>query len=128
MYASDWHIPRNQSRRIKVIEVPKDDGPNQFITVAGLKNEVFRLAMNSQSFGFAEVPPVGSVGVLLAVNGRLDQGILIGMHHPDHRIKNQQPGEASVYGQPGNRVHMKANGDVEISGAGGGIVHINPPA
>jgi phage gp45-like len=125
-YQSDRDIPRNVHRRVRVIEV-KDEGPDQFVTVQGLKNEVIKLAISGQDFGLAGVPPVGSVGYLFAGNGRLDQGFLMGMRHPDYRVKGQAEGETSLYGKEGNRVHMKASGAIEITAKPGQDVHINPP-
>ena len=127
MFAADKHVPRNMIRRVQVVEV-NDTGELQTITVVGLADEYFTFALHSQPFGLSGVPPVGSVGLLFAANGRLEQGILMGFQDPESRPRNQAPGTVSTYGKAGQAIEHDADGNIIIRPGTGGIVDINPPA
>lgn len=125
MFDADRHIARNLARRVEVIEVD-DSGPIQSITVVGLADEYFTLPLRGQPFGLSGVPPVGSIGYLFAANGRLDQGFLIGMEHPDHRPRDLASGTCQLYGKAGQSITHDELGNTIIKPGAGGLVRINP--
>lgn len=127
MFDADLHIARNLARRVEVVEVD-DSGPIQTITVVGLADEYFTLPLRGQPFGLSGVPPVGSVGYLFAANGRLDQGFLTNMEHPDHRPRDLASGACQLYGKAGQSILHDEHGNVIVRPGPGGIVDINPPS
>ena len=126
-FDADVHIGRNMVRRIEVVSVD-DSGEDQLLTVMGLEGEFFELTISAQDHGLSGVPPVGAVGLLTMINGRPDTAQLSGMRLPGARPTGQAGGETKLYGQAGNFVHMKENGDVHVKPGGSGIVHLNPPS
>lgn len=125
MFDVDQHIGRNLARRVEVIEVD-DSGPIQSITVVGLADEYFTLPLRGQPFGLSGVPPVGSIGYLFAANGRLDQGFLIGMEHPDYRPRDLVSGSCRMYGKEGQEITQDELGNTIIKSGASGVVKINP--
>lgn len=126
-YDADVDIGRNVMRRVEVIDVD-DSGPIQMVRVMGLADEIFELPLRGQPHGLTTVPPKGSVGYVMMAGGRPDQAFLMGLEHPEQRPANRASGESIMYATPGQKVDMDKNGNVLIKSAGGGIVHINPPA
>jgi phage baseplate assembly protein V len=124
-YNADIDIGRNVLRRVEVIEVD-DSGPIQKVTVKGLADEIFELPLRGQPHGLTGVPKKGAIGYVMMANGRPDQAFLMGIEHEEDRPKEREPGESTMYATPGQQVHMDKNGNVVITSAGGGTVHINP--
>jgi len=108
----DEHATRNVKRRVEVVKV--DDRPEiQEVTVMGLDEEEMKLPLRGQPFGMTSNPRVGSVGYLFAANGRPDQAFLMGLEHPEDRVKNKQDGESHMYGSKGQEMGMKRTGNLE---------------
>lgn len=68
----------------------------------------------AQPFGFASRPPSGGLMIVLAVGG--DQGDLVGLPvaAPGARLGNLPEGETAMHNLKGDRVHIKADGTIEI--------------
>lgn len=67
-----------------------------------------------QPFGLASRPPAGSLAIVFAVGG--DQGDLVALPAgaPQVRLGELQEGEVALYVADGSRVHVKADGTIEI--------------
>lgn len=67
-----------------------------------------------QPFGVASRPRSGGLMVVLAVGG--DQGDLVGLPIglPEDRLGGLEEGETAVYGADGSRVHVKADGSIDV--------------
>ncbi len=126
-YNADVDIGRGVIRRVEVISVDDSEGI-QKVRVQGLADEIFELPLRGQAHGMTSVPKVGAVGYAFLVGGRPDEAFLMGLEHPDDRPKNLASGESTMYATPGQKVEMKANGEVIIRSVNGQPVHINPPA
>ena len=68
----------------------------------------------AQPFGFASRPPAGGVMLVFAIGG--DQGDLAGLPvaAPGSRLGNLAEGETAQHNAKGDRVHIKADGSIEI--------------
>ncbi|MDC7787959.1 phage baseplate assembly protein [Rhodoplanes sp. TEM] len=67
-----------------------------------------------QPFGIASRAPAGGLVLVLAVGG--DQGDLVALpvSAPGVRLGFLEEGEAALYGADGSRVHVKADGTIEV--------------
>lgn len=68
----------------------------------------------AQPFGFSSRPPAGGLMIVLAVGG--DQGDLAGLPvaAPGARLGNLEEGEAAIHNAKGDRVHVKADGTIDV--------------
>lgn len=68
----------------------------------------------AQPFGLASRPRSGGLMVVLAVGG--DQGDLVGLPIglPEDRMGGLGEGETAIYGADGSRVHIKADGSIDV--------------
>jgi len=68
----------------------------------------------AQPFGFASRAPAGGVMLVFAIGG--DQGDLAGLPvaAPGSRLGNLAEGEAAMHNLKGDRVHVKADGSIEV--------------
>lgn len=94
---------RGMIRRVTLSSVD-DSGKQQKMTVKGLKGETLKDVVRVQPFGFSSHPPEGAEGILVALGGRSDRAMLIGIEHPDHRPKAKKAGSSIQYDANGNSV------------------------
>lgn len=69
----------------------------------------------AQPFGLASRPRSGGLMVVLAVGG--DQGDLVGLPIglPEDRMGGLGEGETAIYAADGSRVHIKADGSIDVT-------------
>lgn len=89
-----------------------------------------------QPFGLASRPRSGGLMVVLAVGG--DQGDLVGLpvSVPADRFGGLAEGETAIYGADGSRVHIKADGSIDVLAqtrltatvGGGAQIEVTPEA
>lgn len=115
---------RGMARRVTVIEVD-DSGPQQKLRVRGLAGEELKEVVRVQAYGLSNNPEPGSEGVLLALGGRSDRAMLLGVENPNKRQTNLPPGGTALYGPNGqvlkyvgNDVTWDASGNMTITCAG----------
>lgn len=66
-------------------------------------------------FGIRSVPPAGSEGIALAINGgRLGARVLVAAEHGDHGPKDLQSGECALYSAFDARVWLDKDGTIHI--------------
>lgn len=107
------HILRGLISR-GVVRVTKDDGETQTADV-DLWHGVSRKGVEvAQPFGLASRPPPDGMALVLAVGG--DQGdlVMLPVTAPGDRLSDLGEGEAALYAADGTRVHVKADGTVEV--------------
>lgn len=105
-----------------LLEETDDKGDQQLMrgksrnreTLGGPKHKLVRL----NQYGFSGNPPKGAQGIATFMNGNPDQGLLIGIEHPDHRPKDLPVGDSKMYDDVGQYVWLKHDGTVEIFGGG----------
>ena len=98
-----------------VVSATNDDAESQTADVglwAGVKRKAIEIL---QPFGLASRPPRNGQVIVLAVGG--DQGDLVALPiaAPGVRMGNLAEGETVIYGLDGSRVHIKADGAIEVS-------------
>lgn len=104
-----------------------DDGAGlQLAQVKLLDGEVRDRVARFQQYGVTSVPFPGAEGVYLSLNGSRDQGVLIAIDDRRYRLKALQPGEAALYDDLGQMIHLTRNGIV-IDGAGLPVTITNTP-
>ena len=89
-----------------------------------------------QPFGLASRPRAGGLMVVLAVGG--DQGDLVGLpvSVPADRFGGLDEGETAIYAADGSRVHIRADGSIEVLAqtkltatvGGGAQIEVTPEA
>jgi len=91
-----------------------DSGDHQSIIASGRAREQFggqqQGVMRVQVFGFSSHAPANSHGLVLMLGGNPDQAVALGMEHPESRPKDLAEGEAIVYNQRGDKLHLQADG------------------
>lgn len=118
------HMGAGSLRRIEVVEVD-DTGEIQKVTVRGLADEYFEFPLRGQPAGLTGNPVEGAVGYVLMADGNPDSAFLLNLENPKKRPTDLKGGESKFYGDAGQSVYAKENGDIDISSPTG-IVHINP--
>lgn len=97
-----------------VVELIDDAKKMQVAQVSVRADELRDDVERFQSYGFTSVPSPGAEGVLLAVGGNSDHGVLVVVDDRRYRPKGLAEGEVCLYDKTGTRITLKANGDVEI--------------
>ncbi|MBN9453263.1 MAG: phage baseplate assembly protein [Bosea sp.] len=90
-----------------------DSGDQQLLRGFGLPGEEFAKAPRIMPHGLASRPPKGSHGIGIAVNGRRDEVVVLGLEQPGSRPKNLPDGGTTLYDASGNKL--------ELSSAGGNL-------
>lgn len=86
-----------------------DTGKIQTVSGAGFPGEEFKDHHRIGFHGFGYNPPVGSHAVALAMHGRRDRALILGLEHPDKRQPSVPPGGAVLYDASGNVLRMFGN-------------------
>lgn len=98
-----------------VIETANDAGGMQLLKLALLAGENDDDVERFQNFGFTSVPPDGSEALALAVGGNREHLIVIAADDRRVRIKGLEKGESAFYNDKGDKIVIKANGDIELT-------------
>ena len=83
-----------------------DRGDQQLLKGYGLHGEELADVHRVMPFGLASNAPQGSHAIGLAAMGRRSQVVALGLEHQQHRPKNLQPGEVSLYDMHGNVISV----------------------
>lgn len=104
--------------RLGVVQSVNDMGGVQTVTVKTEDGFVRSDITVLQPFGLASSPPVdGAVALLLAVGGDPGHYVALPLGNPAKRFGAQAPGETAIYQHAGARVHVRADGTVEVHAA-----------
>ena len=97
-----------------VVRSTNDKGGSQTASVTTHRHVDRTDVEIAQPFGFASRAPAGGMMLVFAIGG--DQGDLAGLPvaAPGSRLGNLAEGEAAVHNLKGDRVHIKADGTIEI--------------
>ncbi len=110
-YAADQDVGRLNIRRVESVKI-RDDDEMQYATADGYDDEQFDEAHRAQNFGLTSHPPNGSHGLVVSGNGRPDQGVVVGMEHPQYRPRNLPEGATKLYDKDGTFVYLDAGGNL----------------
>ena len=106
---------RTMIRRVTLEQVYDEEG-QQRMKVRGLASETLDKVVRVQPYGFTSNPPKGSTGLLLALGGRADRAMLLGIEKDDLRPKAQTPGHVAIYDGDGQIVSLVEQ-TIRIKGA-----------
>lgn len=96
---------RDMLRRGTLEEVD-DSGSLQMLKMRGLASDKPRRVTRLQSFGLTSNPPAGANAVLLALGGRSDRLLALGLEHKDHRPTGIPGGGTALYDASGQIIKM----------------------
>lgn len=108
-----------------VVQVVDDAAKLQRIQVGAAAGEDIDDGEHFQPYGFSSVPPAGAEAVALFPNGDRSHPLVIVASDRATRPTGQDSGEVSIYHPDGARIHLLANGDVQIDCASGGRVLVS---
>lgn len=109
-----------------VVDLVNDSLQMQGLQLAVLSGEVRDNVERFQEYGFTSVPFGGAEAVMVSVGGNHDHGIVIAVDDRRYRLKGLQGGEAAIYDDQGQKVHLTRNGIV-IDGSGKPFILTNTP-
>lgn len=110
MFDFERDIYRNMVFRVELKKVLNQDGDKlQQVRASGYKGEELE-TLRAQTHGFTSVPPAGSMGYGICINGRRENAFLLGCEHPNHRPTGHKSGEAALYDDKGQKVHVQEKG------------------
>lgn len=88
--------------------------PVQLASLAGLMGEELKGVELFQHFGFTSAPPAGAQLVVLPLGHRTSAAVLVASEHGDYRFTLDADGEACLYNQWGDFVHMRADRTIHL--------------
>ena len=89
----------------------------QGVQVSLLEGEMRDKVTRFQQFGFTSHPPAGCAGVFIALGGDRDHGVIVATDDRRYRVKGLEAGETAVYTHDGTIVHLKKDGEIEMTPA-----------
>lgn len=84
----------------------QDDGDQQTVTLFGVGGEELTKVHRVQQFGRSAIPPIGAHGIGMALHGRRDLVVSLGLEHAQYRPRLQNPGEHVIYDAFGTAVSL----------------------
>ena len=97
-----------------VVTSSNDKGGSQTYDLTVLRNHRRSGVEVLQFWGVSTRPPSGSVSLLFAVGGDHGDVVAIPAAHPSQRLGNLKEGEVALYTTDGSRVHVKADGKIDV--------------
>lgn len=97
-----------------ILLASKDDKFIQQLQVSLLADEVKDQVESMAHFGFTSRPPKGSDVVMVSVGANREHGIIIATEHREYRFKDLGEGEAALYSQDGDFVHLKNGNAIDV--------------
>ena len=98
-----------------VLTVVDDSTGLQTVQVEGLRGEVIDGAERMQLYGITSYPLKGADAVLLAVGGVRQHSVVL-IDDRRHRPTGLSEGEVCIYSSHGQRIILKANGEIDVMG------------
>lgn len=83
----------------------------------GLADEQLQAVELFQQFGFTSAPPDGSQLIVVPLGGRTSASVVVATEHGSYRLQLGAKGEAALYNQWGDFVHMRQDRRVHIKAA-----------
>lgn len=102
-----------------VLSAINDQSGIQIVQIKTLASRTGDGAERFQNYAFTSVPLPGAEGILAAVMGNFDHGVVIAMDDRRYRVKGLQPGEAAMYTHKDKEAHkhriiFKNDGSIEV--------------
>lgn len=90
------------------------DKPVQRATAEGLAGEQLNQHELFQHFGFTSAPPAGTQTIVVPLGGRTSAAVIVATEHGSYRFQLGAAGEACVYNQWGDRVHLRQDRTIHV--------------
>lgn len=89
----------------------------QRVEAEGLAGEELPGLELMQHFGFASAPPAGSQLIIIPLGGRTSASVVVATEHGAFRFKLDNQGEAAIYNQWGDLVHLRKDRCIRVVAA-----------
>ena len=89
-----------------ILESIDATGSQHKATLTGLAGEKLFDVPRIKEFGFSSSPPAGAMAQILALYGRSDNAMVIGLDHKDHGPRDLGAGHTALYDAYGNVVSL----------------------
>lgn len=89
----------------------------QRLNAEALAGEALRDVELMQQFGFTSAPPEGAQLVLIPLGGRTSAAVVVASEHGTYRFKVDAQGEAALYNQWGDVIHLKQDRSIHVVAA-----------
>lgn len=86
----------------------------QLVSGEGLAGEQLDRLELFQQFGFTSSPPAGTQIIVLPLGGRSSAAVVVATEHGAYRFQLGQAGEACVYNQWGDRIHLRQDRTIHV--------------
>lgn len=86
----------------------------QLLDGEGLSGEQLKSIELFQHFGFSSAPPAGTQLIVLPLGGRTSAAVVIASEHGSYRFQLGADGEACVYNQWGDHVHLRQDRSIHL--------------
>lgn len=86
----------------------------QLASGEGLAGEQLDRIELMQQFGFTSAPPAGTQLIVLPLGGRSSAAVIVATEHGSYRFQLGADGEACIYNQWGDRVHLRADRTIHM--------------
>lgn len=86
----------------------------QTVQLTCLRGETLSDVERPQPYGLSGVPEVGAEAIALCLGGSREHAIAAVVDDRNYRPRNQAAGEVQLYSRHGQRVHLKADGSVDV--------------
>ncbi|WAC71112.1 phage baseplate assembly protein V [Roseateles sp. SL47] len=86
----------------------------QLASGEGLAGEQLDRVELMQQFGFTSAPPAGTQLIVLPLGGRSSAAVIVATEHGAYRFQLDQAGEACLYNQWGDFVHLRADRTIHM--------------
>jgi phage baseplate assembly protein V len=89
----------------------------QLVDGEGLSGEALKAMELFQQFGFTSAAPAGTQIIVLPLGGRTSAGVVVASEHGGYRFVLGADGEAAMYNQWGDVVHMRSDRTIHMVAA-----------
>lgn len=89
----------------------------QRLNAEGLAGEQLQDVELLQQFGFTSAPPDGTQLILIPLGGRTSAAVVVATEHGTYRFKVDAQGEAALYNQWGDVIHLKQDRSIHMVAA-----------
>ena len=86
----------------------------QRVNCEGLAGEPLQDVELMQQFGFTSAPPAGAQLVVVPLGGRTSASVIVATEHGTYRLQLGAQGEAAIYNQWGDAVHLKQDRSIHV--------------
>lgn len=97
-----------------VLSSLRKDTPQQLVDGTGLSDEQLRQLELFQHFGFSSAPPKDSQLIVVPLGGRTSAAVVVASEHGTYRFQLGADGEAALYNQWGDVVHLRADRTIHL--------------